>query len=264
MLRGERKETVLITGASSGIGEALAREFAAHGHDLILVARGADNLNALADKLVASYQVMVSVQPTDLSQAGSAEGLALTLQREGLPVDILVNSAGVLEHGAFADVAPADHQRIVQLNVAGLTDVLAQFLPAMVARKSGRIMNVSSVTAFLPVPGLATYAATKAYVLSLSEALADELRGSGITVTALCPGFTATSMLAGAGAVGENMPSILVGDVETVARKGFKACMKGSPIVVPGTINLVSTLLMRALPKWLVRRAAGLTWRSIR
>ena len=229
---------------------------------MILVARGADKLNALAEKLADKYGVRVSVQPADLSQAGSARELALALRRQGQQVDILVNCAGVLEHGAFADTAAEDHQRMVQLNVAGLTDVLARFLPAMVARQSGRIMNVSSITAFQPVPSLATYAATKAYVLSLSEALAEELRSTGITVTALCPGFTATSMLAGAGDVADRVPSILVGDVEKVARSGYKACMKGTPITVPGSLNLINTLFARAMPKWLIRRIAGAVGRS--
>ena len=255
-------KTALITGASSGIGEALSLVFAEHGHDLILVARGADNLKALAAKLSAKYDVQVSVQPTDLSQTGSAEALALAIQREGPEVDILVNCAGVLEHGAFIDIKAEDHQRIVQLNVAGLTDVLARFLPAMVARKSGRIMNVSSITAFQPVPSLATYAATKAYVLSLSEALSEELRDTGVTVTALCPGFTATNMLAGAGDIANEVPSILVGDVGEVARSGYKACMEGAPIAVPGKLNLINTVVARALPKWLMRRIAGAVGRS--
>ena len=258
----ECKETVLITGASSGIGEALAHVFAEHGHDMIIVARGVEKLNQLADELTAKYKVNVSVRPADLSQTGSAESLARALRLEGRQVDILVNSAGVLEHGAFTDISPEDHQRIVQLNVAGLTDVLARFVPDMVARQSGRIMNVSSFTAFQPVPSLATYAATKAYVLSLSEALAEELRSADVTVTALCPGFTATNMLAGAGAVGDQVPSLLVGDVEEVARNAFKACMTGKSIAVPGALNLTATLIARITPKWMIRRLVGVLGRS--
>ena len=257
MAEQKKQETVLITGASSGIGEALAWEFAAHGHNLILVARGVDALNSLAAKLSAEHDVKLRIESADLSQAGSAAGLAQSLHSENIEVDILINCAGVLEHGAFTDIKAKDHQRIVQLNVAGLTDMLAYFLPAMVARKSGRIMNVSSITAFQPVPSLATYAATKAYVLSLSEALSEELRGVGVTVTALCPGFTATNMLAGAGTVANDVPSIMVGDVKKVARTGFEACMNGRPLVVPGTINLLNTVISRALPKWLIRRIAG-------
>jgi len=258
-------ETALITGASSGIGEALARVFAAHGHDMILVARSADKLEQLADELAARHDVIVSVRPMDLSEPGGAESLAKILRREGQYVDILVNNAGVLEHGLFVDMSPADHQRMVQLNVAGLTDILAHFVPDMVDRESGRIMNVASIGAFLPVPSLATYAATKAYVLSLSEALGEELRDHGVTVTALCPGITETHMVTDKASLLESLRhvrSIVVGDAETVALEGYKACMKGAPIVVPGKFNLTSTLTSRAMPKWLVRRLSGLMGRS--
>lgn len=254
--------TVLITGASSGIGEALAWLFAKHGYDLVLVARSAAKLDLLADQLVGEYGVAAAVRPADLAQAGSAEKLARSLQREGQQVDILVNNAGVLEHGAFVEIAPQDHQRMVALNVAGLTDILARFVPAMVERGSGRILNVASIAAFQPVPSLATYAATKAYILSLSEALGEELRGTGITVTALCPGITATHMIATAGSLTEALPSMLIGDVKTVAEEAYRACLKGKPIVVPGSLNLAGTLTARALPKWLVRRLSGLLGRS--
>jgi short-subunit dehydrogenase len=256
------KSTVLITGASSGIGEALARIFAGEGYDLILVARSEQKLEQLADELAAEHGAIIAVRPADLADAGSAEHLARGLQREGLEVDILVNNAGVLEHGAFVDVAPEDHQRMIQLNVAGLTDILAWFVPDMVARGSGRILNVASIAAFQPFPSLATYAATKAYVLSLSEALSEELRGTGVTVTTLCPGVTATNMVAGAGPVADSLPSALIGDVEKVAREAYRACLSGTPIVVPGAPNLALTLAARATPKWLVRRVTGLIGRS--
>lgn len=259
---GEGKETVLITGASSGIGESLAWVFAEHGHDMILVARSADKLDHLADQLADEHNVMVSVRPADLSEPGSAESLARVLQREGQVVDILVNNAGVLEHGTFVDMAPDDQQRMLSLNVAGLTDILAYFLPDMVARESGRVLNVASIAAFQPVPSLATYAATKAYVLSLSEALAEELRGKGVSVTVLCPGVTETNMIASAESAVDRLPAMLVGDVEKVAREAYRACMKGKTIVVPGTLNLAGTLAARATPKWLVRRLTGLMGRS--
>ncbi len=257
-------ETALITGASSGIGEELARVFAGHGHDLVLVARSADKLEQLADELAAEHGVLVSVRPADLSVPGAAKKLHRALRREALDIDILVNNAGVLEHGAFADLTPEDHQRIVQLNVAGLTDMIAHFLPDMLARESGRILNVASVAAFLPVPFLATYAATKAYVLSVSEALETELRGSGVTVTTLCPGFTHTPMLnqAEEHTAGFKLPAAVVGDVAMVARDGYSGCMKGATIVVPGNPNLAFTLATRAIPKWLVRRLSGALGRA--
>ena len=257
-------QTVLVTGASSGIGEELAKVFAAEGHELILVARSEDKLEKLADELAGEHDVAVSVRPMDLSKKGSASRLARGLEREGHPVDILVNNAGVLQHGAFVDMSPADHQRMVQLNVAGLTDLLACFLPAMVERGSGRVLNVASIASFLPVASLATYAATKAYVLSLGEALSEELRGTGVTITTLCPGVTETSMVDNAMAGSEKLklPGLMVGDPESVAKDGYKGCMKGETIVVPGTLNQAFTLTARSTPKWLLQRLTGLMGRS--
>lgn len=255
-------ETVLITGASSGIGEALSWVFAEHGHDLVLVARSADKLEQLAEELVSAHGVVVSVRVADLSVAGSAESLSRALRREGLDVDILVNNAGVMAHGSFVAMDPQEQQRMLSINVIGLTDVLAHFLPDMVARASGRVLNVASIAAFQPVPSLATYGATKAYVLSLSEALAEELRPAGITVTALCPGVTKTKLILAAESAVNKLPSMLIGDVEEVAIEAYRACMKGTPIVVPGTLNLAGTLLARSAPKWMVRRLMGLMGRS--
>ena len=257
-------ETVLITGASSGIGEELAKVFAEHGYDLVLVARSEDKLEQLADQLAAEHNVAISVRPLDLSRKGSASKLARGLEREGYAVDILVNNAGVLQHGAFVDMAPADHQRMVQLNVAGLTDLLAHFLPAMVERGTGRVLNVASIASFLPIASLGTYAATKPYVLSLGEPLAEELRGSGVTVTTLCPGVTETNMVdkAMSESEGLKLPGIVIGDAASVARQGFKACIKGETIVVPGTLNQALTLTARSTPKWLLQRLTGLMGRS--
>lgn len=258
------KGTVLITGASSGIGEALAGVFASHGHNLVLVARSAGKLKRLASSLALEHEVDVHVRPADLSEPGSAQSLAGFMHQQEREIDILVNNAGVLEHGAFVDMPHEDIQNMVQLNVAGLTDLIAHFLPDMVARGSGRILNVASIASFMPIPSLATYAATKAYVLSLSEALAEELRGSGVTVTALCPGVTDTPLVdaAKAGSSRLKMPRLIVGDTHEVATDGYRACMKGTPVVVPGSLNLASTLGSRSIPKWLVRRLGGLMGRA--
>jgi short-subunit dehydrogenase len=143
--------------------------------------------------------------------------------------------------------------------------MLAHFLPPMVARGSGRVLNVASVAAFQPIPMLATYAASKAYVLSLSESLSEELKPSGITVTALCPGITATHMLTSAAQANQQLrklPGFLVGDVAEVARQGFEACMKGDAICVPGAVNQAAMLASRSAPKWLVRRIGGLVARK--
>ena len=258
--------TALITGASSGIGEALAACFARDGHRLILVARSADKLNTLATTLRAAHGVAVDVMPADLAAPGAAAALAQALRRKRRAVDVLVNNAGVLEQGAFERIAAARHQQLIDLNVSGLTALLSTFVPAMVKRGHGRVLNVASIAAFQPVPGLATYAATKAYVLSLTESLAEELRGSGVTVTALCPGITATGMLDSAAAHNAKLvklPSFLVGAVDAVAEQGYRACLRGDVICVPGALNRAATLAAGATPKWLLRRVAGALGRRV-
>ncbi len=257
------QQRVLITGASSGIGEALAKEFAAGGYDLILVARSEDKLKKLARDLRARYSVRVRVEPADLSIPGAAATLAVKLKQARLPLTALVNNAGVLEHGRFVDIPAARHQQLVDLNIGGLTAMLAAFLPDMVARREGRVLNVASIAAFQPLPSLSTYAATKAFVLSLTESLSEELKGTGVTATALCPGITDTNMVSDAQARSENLkfPDFVVGEVADVAREGYQACMKGEVICVPGLINQVSTLTTRNMPKWLLRRVAGVVGR---
>lgn len=261
----DTRDTVMITGASSGIGEALAGIAAHHGCDLILVARSADKLEALAGELARTHGVKTTVLVADLSVPGAAGTLWQAVQEKNLRVDVLVNNAGVLKHGAFRAMEPADHQAMIQLNVAGLTDLLAHALPSLIAQGHGRILNVASVAAFQPIPSLATYAATKAFVLSLSEALAEELRGTGVSITTLCPGVTATNMMAQAQASSEalkNLPAMLISDVQDVAEEAWRACQKGQTIVVPGTLNLAAVLAGRATPKWLLRRISGLIGRQ--
>jgi len=256
-------ETVVVTGASSGIGEALAINFAHGGHNLVLVARSEDKLRTLARRLKAQSTVKVWVEPADLSRRGTAKKLAARLDEKGIETGILVNCAGVLEHGPFIELPPAAQLKMIDLNVSGLTDMLLHFLPPMVARGKGRVLNVASIAAFQPVPSLATYAATKAYVLSLTESLAEELVGTGVTVTALCPGITATNMVARAKekSGGLKLPGFVVGDVENVAAQGFRACIKGEVICVPGAVNLAATLTGRATPKWLLRSISGVLGR---
>jgi len=259
--------TALITGASSGIGEALARCFAEGGHRLVLVARSEGKLKALSTQLAAEFGVQASAHAADLSQPAAAALLAAALRRKRIAVDVLVNSAGVLEQGLFTDIPTERHQALVDLNVSGLTAMLGHFLPPMLRRGRGRVLNVASIAAFQPVPTLATYAATKAYVLSLTESLAEELAGSGVTVTALCPGITATAMLGSATAANPQLaqlPRVLVGDVDAVAREGYRACLAGEVISVPGALNRALTVGGRIAPRWLVRRVAGAATRSQR
>ena len=259
------RPTALITGASSGIGETLAGCFAAAKHDVILVARSEGKLKALAETLATKYGVAVSVQPADLSKPGAAAQLLAALSRKQSSVDVLVNCAGVLEQGAFTAIDNTKHQNIIDLNISGLTAMLSAFVPGMVERGRGRVLNVASVAAFQPVPTLASYAASKAYVLSLSESLAEELRGTGVTVTALCPGITATNMLkqaAGANDKLSQLPDFLVADVQDVANLAFAATMRGDAICVPGVVNQAAMIASRSTPKWLVRLFGGLLGRK--
>jgi hypothetical protein len=260
MARTESTATALVTGASSGIGEALAGCFARDGCNVVLVARSADRLRARARALAAEHGVKAWAVPADLAQPGSAARLAAAMRRARRPIDILVNNAGILSHGSFVDMPPARHRELVDLNVGALTDMLAQFVPPMVARGRGRVLNVASIAAFQPVPSLATYAATKAYVLSLTESLAEELRNSGVSVTALCPGITATRMFDAAQRASpelHKLPGFVVGDVADVAAQGHAACMAGEVICVPGAVNRAVTLVGSAAPRWLVRRIGG-------
>jgi len=258
-------QTALITGASSGIGESLAKCFAREGHHLVLVARSGDKLKALAKSLQSEFTIRVAVLPADLSLPDAAARLAASLKRRRITVDVLVNNAGVLEHGAFVETPAQRHQQLIDLNCSGLTAMLAQFVPAMVERRHGRILNVASIAAFQPVPSLATYAATKAYVLSLTESLAEELRASGVSVTALCPGITDTPMVSKATVKSPGLarlPGLLIGDVDEVAAEGYRACIDGEVIRVPGVLNFAATVAGRATPKWLLRRIAGALGRS--
>lgn len=259
--------TALITGASSGIGEALARRFAQGGYQLVLVARSADRLKTLAATLSATYRVRTWVAPADLSQPDAAKKLAASMKRARRPIDVLVNNAGALEHGPFIGIAARRHQQLIDLNVAGLTAMLANFVPPMVARGEGRVLNVASIAAFQPVPSLATYAATKAYVLSLTESLSEELKGSGVSITALCPGITATNMLHSARQASKELtklPGFVISSAEAVADEGFEACVRGEVIRVPGALNQAAILASRATPKWLLRRVSGAMARSMK
>jgi short-subunit dehydrogenase len=257
----------LITGASSGIGEALARRFARGGYHLVLVARGAGKLETLAGTLSAEHGVKTWVAATDLTRPDAARKLAASMKRARRPIDVLVNNAGVLEHGRFVEMPAGRHQQVIDLNVAGLTAMLAHFVPPMVARGRGRVLNVASIAAFQPVPSLATYAATKAYVLSLTESLSEELKGTGVSITALCPGITATNMLDSARQASKELtklPGFVIGSAEAVAEEGFEACVRGEVIRVPGALNLATILAARATPKWLLRRVSGAMLRRLK
>jgi hypothetical protein len=247
--------TALVTGASSGIGLSLARRFAADGHDLVLVARSAGKLDELARELRAANGVGVTVIPADLAKPGAAAELAGELERRGIAVDVLVNNAGYGLFGAFTETDLATELAMIQVNIVALTELTKRLLPAMVARRRGRVLNVASTAAFQPGPLMAVYYATKAYVLSFSEALAEELDGSGVTVTALCPGPTASGFQAAAQleasklVAGKKLP-----DADSVAKVGYDALWKGRRVVIPGTNNWILAQSVRFLPRNTVAR----------
>lgn len=248
------KMTALITGASGGIGLELSRLFARDGYNLILVARSVQKLQALASELEKAHGITATVLPADLSRSDAAQELYRQVQAKGLRVDALVNNAGfgILEPLATARLE--DSLEMIQLNVTSLTVLTQLCLPEMIERHSGRILNVGSTGSFSPVPGMAVYAAAKAYVLSFSEAIAEELRGTGVTVTALCPGVTLTGFQSRAG-VGESR-LLAMGNMtaKQVAAAGYKALMRGQPVVVPGLFNFLMLFSIRFTPRsWVTR-----------
>lgn len=258
------RETVLITGASGGIGLELACVFAEQCFDLILVARREPELEALAERCRDRYEVGVQVMPLDLLVPGAAAKLVQQIGDCGLKVDILVNNAGLMEMGDFAEIEIDRHERLLQLNVVVLTSLMRRLLPGMIERGRGRILNVASTSSFQPVPSMALYAASKAFVLSLSESLSEELRGTGVTVTALCPGITKTHMYERArdehASVG-SLPAFLVSDVKVVARSGYEACLAGRVVAVPGLPNQLMASAVGFYPRWIVRGIGGLIGR---
>lgn len=258
------RETALITGASGGIGLELARVFAGHGFDLIIVARRESELEALAERCRSEQGVQVHVLPMDLLVPDAAAKLVQQIEDSGLGVDVLVNNAGLMDMGGFAEIEVDRHERLLQLNVMVLTSLTRRLLPAMLERGRGRILNVASTSSFQPVPSMALYAASKAFVLSLSESLSEELKGTGVTVTALCPGITKTEMYDRASdehASARSVPGFLLSDVETVARDGYEACMAGRAVVVPGLPNQLLAGAVGFYPRWIVRGIGGLIGR---
>jgi short-subunit dehydrogenase len=245
-------KTALVTGASAGLGSHFARLFARDGHDLVLVARRQDKLDQLATELSQAYGTRSTVIAADLTDPKAPLLIHEQLIRTGTEVDFLVNNAAFGNNGAFADHDVACELDLVELNVKALTHLTGLVLPAMLARSSGRILNVASLAGFLPGPFMATYYASKAYVLSFTEALAHELRGSGITVTALCPGPTATEFAQVADAEGTQLFRS-VADAAAVARYGYRSMLRGRIIAIPGVKNKFAGLVLRTSPRKALR-----------
>lgn len=248
--------TALITGASSGIGLELAKVFAQNGYDVVLVARRRERLGALAHELEREHGVRATVFACDLARPGAAERVFAFVERRRIAVDVLVNNAGSMFNGEFADGPLARHFDMLKVDVVVPTTLAYLFLGPMLARGHGRILNVGSMAGFQPVPRLAVYAASKAYLLHWSEALSEELIGTGVSVTTLCPGFTATDILGQAPDV-SRLPAFAVGSAEAVAREGYTACMNGQVVQVTGLSNQFAALLIQHQPRWLTRAIGG-------
>lgn len=248
------RPAALITGASGGIGLELARLCAKGGHDVALVARNRDKLDEIGKYLSGMYGVRAEAITADLTEPEAPQAVMEEIERRGLGVDVLINNAGFGDWGLFGRAELGRQLDMVQVNVIALTVLTRLALPRMVSRRGGRILNVASTAGFAPGPLMAVYYATKAYVISFSEAISNEFKGTGITVTALCPGPTRTGFAERAGMVGSNLfgnPNVM--DPAPVAAAGYAAMMRGQAIVIPGLANKMLIQSMRISPRWAVR-----------
>ena len=251
-------DVVLVTGASSGIGEALARRIARDGRAIALTARRAERLQELATELRARHGVETHVFPADLTAPGACETLAAEVEQRGLAVDWLVNNAGFGTYGPFHELPVERELEEIRLNVTALVELTGRFLPAMVARRRGVVMNVSSIGGLFPNPFMTTYAATKAFVVSFSEGLAAELRDSGVSVLCVCPGFTRTEFQGHITADTSVVPDMAWMSADAVADEAVRRAGT-SGVLVNGRMNRLATSVMGFLPRsWLARASAGL------
>lgn len=246
--------TVLITGASSGIGYELALLFARDGFECIITARSADRLEALAARMRKEHRVSVHVIPADLAHPETPERLHAAVESAGLKLDTLVNNAGFPTYGHFAELDTRTELNELQVNIVALTHLTRLFLPGMIARQDGRILNLASTAAFEPGPLMAVYYASKAYVLSFSEALGNELQGTGVSVTTLCPGITRTGFQAAGGMEDSRLVQGRMADAPSVALAGYRGLMARKSLVIPGFSNKLVPLAVRLAPRSLVTR----------
>jgi short-subunit dehydrogenase len=244
------RPVTLITGASAGIGSALAHVFAAHGHELVLVARREQKLAALAQAIAAKGHPLPIVLPCDLERPDAVARLGEALRAAGVEPAIVVNNAGFGLVGSAAALDRAEQLAIIDLNVRALTDLSLAFIESL-GRHRGGILNVASVAGFMPGPGMAVYYASKAYVLSFSEALHRELGGRGVRVTTLCPGPVPSEFQARAGHKAKAYPPLLTQTAEQVAEAGYRGLAAGRRLVVPGLANKLVTVLTRFIPRGL-------------
>jgi uncharacterized protein len=252
----ERRPVTLITGASAGIGAALARTFARNGHELMLVARREQRLREVADEIAALGYPRPHYLPLDLARRDAVEQIAAAMARLGTEPEIVVNNAGFGLLGLAAALSRDEQLAMIDVNVRALTDLSLAFVGALERRRGG-ILNVASVAAFLPGPNMAVYYASKAYVVSFSEALHWELRDRGVRVTVLCPGPVPTEFQARAGFAGDPSPDMLTQSADQVAAAGYRALQQGRRMVVPGLASRLVTTIMRFLPRSLLMESVG-------
>lgn len=248
-------ETALVTGASGGIGEEFARLLAANGIHVVLLARSGDKLAALAAELSRAHSITAAVLAQDLAAPDAVDRVDAELRARGTEVDILINNAGFATYGPFIETPPAEEARLLQVNVVALTMLTKKLLPAMILRRRGRVLNVASTAAFQPGPWMAVYYASKAYVLSFSEALTAETDGTGVTVTCLCPGLTNTGFQDRAEMRDSKLLDTMAAmTARDVARAGYEGMMAGQAVVIPGFRNKIGPQLIRFTPRAVVRR----------
>lgn len=258
-------KTALVTGASEGIGAEFAKILANLGYDLILVARSEDKLNQLADRLSSEFEVNSAVIVADLSKANAAQDLFQNVEEIGAKVDFLINNAGLLQNGFFTKLSLKKQEAMISVNVMALTSLTHLFANKMALQGSGHILNVASLAGWMGIPNQNVYAASKAYVVSFSQALSNEMiaANSGVQVTALCPGYTATKMMDNPdqGAT-LRIPSSMMMSAKDVAEIGIKACFAGKDIVVPGLANKLTTIITRLFSKSLLIKIFGSFYRK--
>jgi short-subunit dehydrogenase len=249
--------TCLVTGASSGIGADVARSLAARGHGVTLVARRAERLERLAGELRDRHGVRVETVACDLGDADARQRLRAEIEERGLAVEVLVNNAGFGSAGRFDRLDPEREVEMVRLNVEAVVDLCGRYVPELVRRGRGAVLNVASTAAFQPLPRQATYAATKAFVLAFTDALHEDLAGTGVTATTLCPGPAKTEFMSNAGIDWEGLPGFIWSESAVVAEAGVEGLERGRRVVVPGTLNRVGALGGQHAPRGLLLRVAG-------
>ncbi len=251
----------VVTGASSGIGEQFARRLAEEGRPLLLVARRQERLDRLAERLRAEHGVEASVLAADLTEAGAVDAVITAAAATGHRLGLVVNNAGFGEEGPFHAAGRQRQLDMVRLNVEAVVALTHAALAVLVPQGSGAVLNVASVVAFLPAPTSAVYAASKAFVLSFTEAVHEEVRALGVTVTAICPGATHTEFFENAGSDMDSLPGFMFADPDVVAGDGLEAVARCEAVRVSGAVNKVSVGIMSALPRAALRRIAGLATR---